>query len=121
MFAKFLLALTTAVALPAGLVLHLELKSAVPEKDAILSAPPTVATLTFTAKPNARLSSVVILRPDSTEVAKLKMTTTQDPNTLRGEFANPLPPGRYIVRWRTAAADGHVVRGAYGFTVDVIE
>ncbi len=121
MFAKLLLALSSVVVVPAALLFHLELKSAVPEKDAILSAPPAVVTLTFTAKANARLSAIAILRPDSTEVMKLTVAATKEPNTLQGTLSRPLPPGRYVVRWRTAAADGHVVRGAYGFSVDVIE
>jgi copper resistance protein C len=121
MLSKWVLVITTALALPAVPLLHLELKSSVPERDAILSAPPTVATLTFTAKPNLRLSTIVILRSDSTEMMKLKVVPTKDPNSVRGDFSRPLPPGRYIVKWRTASADGHAVRGAYGFTVDVIE
>ena len=117
MFSKLVIAL----ALPVALLFHTELKSSVPERDAILKAPPEAVELGFSGKVNARLTSIVILRPDSTEVMKLVVEKTADAKAVRAPLTRPLPPGRYLVRWRTAASDGHVVRGSYGFAVDVVE
>jgi len=30
---------------------------------------------------------------------------------------SPLPAGKYTVTWKTAGADGHVIKGSFGFTV----
>jgi methionine-rich copper-binding protein CopC len=121
MMSKVLLTLSGSLALPAALLFHTELKKSFPERDAILKAPPQEVELTFSGKVNAKLSSISILRPDSTEVMKLVVEKTPDPKVVRAPMTRPLPPGRYVVRWKTGAADGHVVRGAYGFSVDVVE
>ena len=117
MLTKLLLAL----AVPAALLFHTELKTSVPERDAILKAPPEVVELGFSGKVNAKLTSIAILRPDSSEVMKLVVEKTANAKVVRAPLLRPLPPGRYLVRWRTAASDGHVVRGVYGFAVDVVE
>lgn len=117
MFSKIVLAL----AVPVALLFHTELKTAVPERDAILKAPPQVVELGFSGKVNARLTTIAILRPDSTEVMKLEVEKTADAKVVRAPLTRPLPPGHYLVRWRTASADGHVVRGSYRFAVDAVE
>ncbi len=121
MLSKVLLSLTGALALPAALLFHTELKHSFPERDGMLKAPPQEVTLTFSGKVTAKLTTIAILRPDSTEVLKLVVEKTADAKVVRAPMTRPLPPGRYVVRWKTAASDGHVVRGAYGFAVDVVE
>jgi putative copper export protein len=40
-----------------------------------------------------------------------------DPLTVLVHVAQPLPPGRYTVAWRTAASDGHPSHGTFSFVV----
>jgi methionine-rich copper-binding protein CopC len=121
MVSKLLLTLSGSLALPAAFLFHTELKKSFPERDAMLKAPPEEVVLTYSGRVNAKLSAISILRPDSTEVMKLVVEKTPDAKVLRATMTRPLPPGRYVVRWKTGAADGHVVRGAYGFSIDVVE
>lgn len=115
MLFKSVLTLLTAGALSAG-VFHTSLKSSTPEKNSTGGSPSSV-TLTFTDGVNAAVSSVAILKPDSSEVAKLVVKATKDPATITAALEKPLANGGYIVRYRTASNDGHAVRGAFAFTV----
>lgn len=115
MLFKTLLTLATAGAIATG-VFHTELKSSTPAKNSTGPSPAKV-TLTFTENVNAAVSAIAILKSDSTEVAKLVVGTTPDSATIEGVVTTPLPAGKYLIRYRTASADGHAVRGTFGFTV----
>ncbi len=106
------------VVLAAVMFFHTELKTSSPSKGAVLEKAPAVVTLTFTERVTVGLSSISILKSDSSEVAKLVVTATKDPATIEAKIPQVLAAGKYIVRWRTAAADGHVARSAYAFTVN---
>lgn len=121
MLSRIIFAFTGAVALPAALLFHAELKSSSPGRDAVLKAPPREVTLTFSERVNQKLSAIAILRPDSSEVMKLVLDASRNPRVLHAPLTRALPPGRYLVRYRTASADGHAVRGAFAFAVDVVE
>ena len=100
---------------------HLSLRSSSPGKDETVAAPLTRVSLTFSGTVNAKLSAVSILSPDSTEVARVPVVAGPKPTMLVGDLPRRLPGGRYLVRWRTAGADGHAVRGAYAFTINPVE
>jgi methionine-rich copper-binding protein CopC len=110
--------LAGATALLAAGAFHLELKSSVPVKDTLLASSPKTVTLTFSEEVNAKLAAISILRPDSTEVEKLVVSSvTKDPASIQGVLKTTLTPGRYLVRWRASSDDGHVVRQVFGFSV----
>lgn len=117
---RSLFAVGAAVALGAA-AFHLTLVSAAPGKGEILNASPTAVTLTFSAKVNPKVTAISILASDSIEVAKLTPRATSKPTVIEADVPHRLPSGRYIVRWRTAAADGHVIRGVYYFTINPVE
>jgi methionine-rich copper-binding protein CopC len=96
---------------------HTELKSSVPAKGAMLAKSPATVALTFTEKVNVGVSAISILKADSTEIAKLVLTRSTDGTTISGAVAKPLPTGTYIIRYHTAAEDGHAAKGAFGFSV----
>lgn len=100
---------------------HLTLKESSPGKDETLAAAPTKVALTFSAKVNVKLSAISILAADSTELAKLVVTAGPKPEMLEAAIPRRLPGGRYIVRWRTAGADGHAMRGTFGFAINSAE
>jgi methionine-rich copper-binding protein CopC len=105
-----------AIILAVGTFYHTALKSSNPARNAVVPAP-TMVSLTFTEKVNAALSSISILKADSSEVEKLAVKATTDPARIEGPVKTRLAPAKYIIRWKTVAADGHVVRSAFGFTV----
>lgn len=117
---RSLVALTAAVLLAAG-TWHLSLVNSFPGKDEVVNAPLSKVALTFSAPVNIKLSAVSILGQDSSEVAKLAVTVGAKPTMVDGKLARPLPAGRYLVRWRTAGADGHAIRGTHAFTVNPVE
>lgn len=117
---RSLLALGAAGLLGAA-AFHLALIAGVPGKDETITAAPTKVALTFSASVNPKLSAISILAADSSEVAKLTVTVGAKPTMIEGAIPRRLAGGRYIVRWRTAGGDGHVVRGAYGFTINPVE
>ena len=115
MLLKALLTIVTAGTIATG-VFHTELKSSTPAKSST-GPSPTMVTLTFTENVNAAVSSIAILKADTTEVAKLVVAATPDSATIEGAVVTPLKAGKYLIRYRTASADGHSVRGTFGFTV----
>lgn len=115
------LSVVGAVVVLSAAAFHLALVSSMPGKGETLAAPPTKVTLTFSAKVNPKVTAISILAPDSTEVAKLIPRATAKPSVIEADMPRRLPSGRYIVRWRTAAADGHVIRGSYCFTINPVE
>jgi methionine-rich copper-binding protein CopC len=113
---KLSLVVGAAALLTAG-AFHLELKSSIPGKDTTVSAAPAKVSLTFSEAVDARLAAISILRTDSTEIEKLAVTSAKDPATIEGAVKTALRPGRYLVRWRAASDDGHVVRQVFAFSV----
>ena len=104
------------ISLAALALFHTALKSSIPARGAVVTAPAMVS-LTFTEKVNAALSSISILKADSSEVEKLAVKATTDPARIEGAVKTRLAAGRYIVRWKTVSADGHAVRNVFAFTV----
>ncbi|MGH7594545.1 MAG: copper resistance CopC family protein [Gemmatimonadales bacterium] len=104
------------VAFAAASIFHTSLKSSIPARDAMVVAPSTVS-LTFTEKVSVPLSSIVILRADSSQIEKLVVKATSNPARIEGAVVSKLAAGKYLIRWKTVSADGHVVRGTFGFAV----
>ena len=105
-----------AISLAVTSLFHTALKSSSPARNAIV-ATPTSVSLTFTERVNPALSSISILTHDSTEVEKLVVKATSEPARIAGVVKTRLTPAAYVIRWKTVSADGHVVRGTFGFTV----
>ncbi|HEY3933349.1 MAG TPA: copper resistance CopC family protein [Gemmatimonadales bacterium] len=104
------------LALAAGAFFHTALKSSIPAKGSVVHAP-TRISLTFTEKVILAQSSISVLTSDSALVEKLVVKGTSDPATVEGAVIKHLAPGEYVVRWKTAADDGHVARNVFGFAV----
>lgn len=96
---------------------HTALKSSIPAKGAAVASPTTVS-LTFTEAVNVNLSTLVVTKPDSTTVVE-SLVVAKGPAsaTFTAPVTKPLAPGKYLIKWKTASDDGHVVRGVIPFTV----
>ena len=105
-----------AIFVAAGAMFHTALKSSIPAKDASVAAPGAVS-LTFTEKIVMAQTTISILKPDSSVVERLVVKTGANAETVTAPITPALAPGRYLVKWKTGSADGHVVRGVYSFTV----
>lgn len=96
---------------------HTVLVSSDPPADATLNSGPTRVTATFNEDLQPRFAAMTVIGPDG------NLWSSGEPE-LRGATAGvalrPLgPAGKYTVNYRVTSADGHVVTGAWTFTVTV--
>lgn len=105
---------------PRDAALHLELERSEPAADATLDESPAEIRLWFTQSPQIDGTSVRVLpvggEPLDTGDARL---AEGDDQLVLASLTAPLANGRYQVRWRAMARDGHVVRGTFEFRVDI--
>ena len=96
--------------------LHLQLDRSAPEADATVPAPSEIR-LWFSQAPQAAGTSLRLIRDgEPLEIGELK-ADPEDATVYAVALESPLAPGAYTVAWRAMAADGHVVRGEFPFTV----
>ena len=95
---------------------HTHLSASFPKADEVVCAAPTQISLTFSARPEVPLTKITLLRSDSTPVRLERVKPGRDTLTVAARVPVALPAGGYIVSWRTASRDGHVVRGSYRFS-----
>ena len=99
-----------------GVYFHTHLAASSPKADEVVRAAPAEISLTFTTRPEVPLTKVMLLRADSTPVRLEAVKAGKDTMTVVARVPVSLPAGGYIVSWRTASRDGHVVRGSYRFS-----
>jgi copper resistance protein C len=95
---------------------HTALKSSIPSRGASVTSPKAVS-LTFTEAVNVNLTTIAIIKTDSSVVETLAVKHGVPAATVTAPVTKPIAPGSYLVKWKTAADDGHVVRGTIAFTV----
>ena len=101
-----------------AMTMHTHLVKAEPGIDATINQSPTEVRFWFSDRTEAALTSAAIMKEDHSPVATVRMKETDDSLVVAGPVPVKLEPGRYMVMWKTAAKDGHVVRGTYYFTFD---
>lgn len=111
-----ILSLAAAVTLVTGMV-HNHLVKSAPSQGERLAAAPKEIRLWFNERPEIPFTSVTLMKADSTKIATIKAVATSDSMAASAPLLTPLPPGKYLVAWRTASSDGHAIRGVYGFSI----
>jgi copper resistance protein C len=106
---------TALVLVPAGHALHLHLLKSSPKDGEDVTTPTREIRLWFSEKPETAVSTIMLLRSDSSVVSIGKVTGTDDSLSLKAPIPAYLPVGSYIVKWRALSRDGHAVRGSYTF------
>jgi hypothetical protein len=94
---------------------HMALKSAVPAADATISAPPSSLALTFSQKPDPKVSKLDLTGPSG--AVTLNNLHVMDNNILMAMIGGQMSDGLYTVAWQSAGDDGHVQKGTYKFTL----
>lgn len=95
---------------------HLRLVKSVPGKDSVLTAAPTHVMLWYSQEPQARLSAITLTGPNGAAIELGSVTQCPtEKELLFAKVDGPMPAGAYKVAWRTAGADGHVIRGEFAF------
>jgi putative copper export protein/methionine-rich copper-binding protein CopC len=108
----------TLLLLPGAAHAHIELDDSSPAADEVLSTLPSHLRLLFSARIEGRYTSVTLTAPDGRPVTLGDVVFTSGSDreiTLR--LPSLTQAGTYVVRWRTAGADGHVLQGSYSFVL----
>ena len=87
-----------------------------PRADEVLRAAPARIFLRFNSRIEQALSGITVTGPEGRPIPLPVAAPEGAPNELSA-LVPPLPPGRYLVRWKVLSADGHVTQGALRFTV----
>ena len=111
-----MVAALAVLSVPVALWAHAHLRRSEPAANARLASPPSAIRLWFTERPELAFTRVRLRAADSSEIALgTAARMTDDPMGVTVSIAPLLPPGKYTVLWRTAAADGHASSGSFGF------
>lgn len=103
--------------MPAEAAFHFGLSRSQPEAGASVAAP-TEVKLWFTEEPQEGTVSIRLL--EAADAGVHVMDPVEDPDDPRAfsvALHGSIPEGTYTVSWRGMAADGHVVRDSFEFTV----
>lgn len=100
-------------------VAHAELVKSFPIANAKLNKAPKFVQLEFgesiiTLK-NKNANSIVILDSKSKQIETSKIVINKA--VARVDFIGTLKPGRYLVKYRIASADGHILSAQYKFSI----
>jgi putative copper export protein/methionine-rich copper-binding protein CopC len=101
-----------------GTAVHVDLVGTVPERGAIVAAPPPEVLLRFSGRIEHRYTSIAVTAPDGTPVPVGPVTFVADSDREFTAALSPVvQPGTYTVYWRTAGVDGHVLDGTFKFVL----
>jgi copper resistance protein C len=99
---------------------HALVLESVPARDAVLTSSPERVLLRFNSKIEKRLTRLTISaadgQPQILPVAGDGANGDQESDRIVVPL-RPLPPGRYVIRYKVLSADGHVTEGALRFSV----
>ena len=105
-------------ALPAAPVLaHASLEASTPAPSSVLEEAPQAIVLDFDEAIEAGLSSIQLFDSDQRLVEIAEPEAAGGDDSIVSAELLELDDGIYAVVWRVASADGHIVDGAFGFTV----
>lgn len=100
-------------------VAHAELVKSFPVANSTLTKSPKYVQLEFgeaiiTLK-SKNANSIVILDSKAKKIQTSKIVIREA--VARVEFIGTLKPGRYLVKYRIASADGHILKSQFKFTL----
>ena len=100
------------------LALHFALSGSEPAADATVSSPEELR-LWFTQAPQDNSMLIRLMTEDAMVETGPPIPDSEDDKVYSVAVGRTLEEGGYNIAWRAMAADGHVVRGAIPFTVQV--
>ena len=108
---------------PAPAAAHLQLQSSRPSAGDTVRTPLTEIRVTFTQDVEPRYTSLIILDNAGQELVLGTLAPVGEGKTREFVYrlTRPVVVGAFVVRWKTAGADGHVVTGSFHFIVDVAD
>jgi copper transport protein len=117
--AALVLAAAVLAASPARPVLaHAALDFSFPSANSVLETSPPSILLDFDEDIDQSLAEISLFDQNEAEIELGPITQVTDGSSVQAA-APQLADGTYVVVWRVASADGHVVDGAFSFRVGV--
>ncbi len=102
---------------PSSLLAHAYLVKAIPTQRAVLFSAPVKIQLWFNERLEPRYSSIGVSDGAGNPVETGKAEVNADDSKQLSVAIKPLPPGRYLVRYRVLSVDGHIVQDQFPFTI----
>ncbi|MGH7533940.1 MAG: copper resistance CopC family protein [Gemmatimonadales bacterium] len=95
---------------------HLHLKRAEPGVNDTIAVAPKVIRLWFTERPEVAVARIELRGPGGVAIAVARPTIDAGEDApLTAQVTGTMAPGAYTVLWRAMSADGHAMRGSFGF------
>jgi copper transport protein len=115
------LIILACVALPAQAWAHLKLQSSSPAQGDTVRTSLTEIRLTFTQAVEPRYTTVSLLdnNGNAINIGTLEPVGTGKTQQFIYRLTHPVVSGEFVLQWKTAGTDGHVVSGSFDFIVDV--
>jgi methionine-rich copper-binding protein CopC len=97
---------------------HLRLDRSIPGIDSTLASPPSHVVLWYTQKPTVAVTSFTLRTAGGDTILLGPLSQCPADSTMvSARIQDSLVRGRYVLAWRTAGADGHVIRGEIPFRI----
>src|SRR6266566_8808573 len=114
------LAVLLTLLFPAVASAHAILLRSDPAKDSVLRVAPQQVRMWFSEALNPAFSTAVVVNGDNKQVDNRNAhVSSNDQTEMDVTLQANLPPAVYIVSWRTdSAADGHILRGSFIFSIE---
>lgn len=112
---RALMAVVAALIVTAVAQAHTKLEKSEPTDGATVSTAPAMVHLFFNEKPDLKVSKVTLTGPSGN--VELGVAHSMADKDIMAGIKGSLANGKYTVNWQTAGKDGHVIKGAFSFTV----
>jgi methionine-rich copper-binding protein CopC len=96
---------------------HFTVSKSSPSANQALTASPKRVQIWYSQVPAEGVSQLKLLAADKSELPVGKTVVDKPSKSMYADVANPLKPGAYVVSWRAAGDDGHVLTGEIKFTL----
>ncbi len=115
------LLLLACALVPAPAAAHLKLQSSSPAQGDTVRTSLTEIRLTFTQAVEPRYTTITVLDNAGNALALGTLVPVGEGKTTQFVYrlTHPVVAGDFVVQWKTAGDDGHVVTGSFDFSVDV--
>lgn len=115
------LTLVLALALVGGLAapraFHFSVVKSSPSANSTLEASPAKLQIWFSQVPADGVSQMKLLTAEKADVPIGKLAIDKTAKSMSADITSPLKSGAYLLSWKAAGDDGHVLNGEIKFAV----
>lgn len=109
------IAFLSAASIAGAAAAHAFLEQASPRVGSSIAVAPAEVRLSFSEPVEPAFCTVAVVGPPGFAGAEPPRAARADRRTLVAPLRRPMPPGRYVVRWRAVSVDSHITQGDFQF------